>query len=132
MRQSAGLVWLLIGLTTARADTYPRQPAVDALHYVFRLTLNDATGEIAGEATVDLLFVNARVTRFALDLTSVKSGKGMTVAAVTSAGKPASAASSPFATEAFPRPACASDLTNTASELSSASTGRIWRDSGFR
>ena len=88
MRWSAGFVWFLIGLTPAGADTYPRQPSVDALHYVFRLTLNDATDEIVGETTVDLRFVNDGVTEFALDLISVKNGKGMAVSAVMSAGAP--------------------------------------------
>ena len=31
----------LLFTTTASADTYPRQPGVDAVHYVFRLTLED-------------------------------------------------------------------------------------------
>ena len=32
------------------ADQYPRQPGVDAQHYIFRLTLRDDTDEISGEA----------------------------------------------------------------------------------
>ena len=85
-------LWLLasFGPWTAPlpADTYPRQPGVDALHYIFRLTLSDDTDEIAGEATVDLRFVQDGVADFALDLTSVKDGKGMAVSEVTSAGAP--------------------------------------------
>jgi aminopeptidase N len=61
---------------------------VDALHYVFRLTFNDASDEIAGEATVDLRFVKDEVTGFALDLASVANGKGMTVSEVTGGGAP--------------------------------------------
>src|SRR4051794_2128764 len=70
----------------AFADNYPRQPGIDAQHYIFRVTLSDDNDEVAGEATVDLRFVNEGVTQFALDLTSVKDGKGMTVSEVTSAG----------------------------------------------
>ena len=62
------------------ADTYPRQPGVDAVHYVFRLTLADDTDEITGEATVDLRFENG-VTEFTLDLAS-----SMTVTGVASGG----------------------------------------------
>src|ERR1051325_4905860 len=68
------------------ADTYSRQPGVDALHYVFRLTLSDDTDEIVGEATVDLRFIKDGQTEFTLDLTSVADGKGMTVSEVTSGG----------------------------------------------
>lgn len=73
------------------ADTYPRQPQVDALHYVFQLTLNDDNDELAGEATIDLRFTRDGVAEVALDLASSNegkggAGKGMTVAAVTSGG----------------------------------------------
>jgi aminopeptidase N len=82
---------LLLGIAVwtmpAVADTYPRQPGVDALHYTFRMTLNDDTDEIEGEATIDLKFVKDGVGEFALDLASAKGGKGMTVSAVTSAGE---------------------------------------------
>src|SRR5947209_7053468 len=72
----------------AFADNYPRQPGIDAQHYIFRVALSDGSDEITGEATVDLRFVNEGITRFALDLTSVKDGKGMRVSEVTSAGAP--------------------------------------------
>jgi aminopeptidase N len=68
------------------ADNYPRQPAIDVLHYTFRIVLSDANDEVGGETTVDLRFLQAGVTHFALDLTSLKDGKGMTVARVTSRG----------------------------------------------
>src|SRR5947207_4396289 len=87
----AALVFLSLGLIapTAAADTYPRQPGVDALHYAFRVTLRDDSNEIAGEATADIRFVKDGVTEFALDLTSAAAGgKGMTVSAVTSGGAP--------------------------------------------
>jgi len=44
------------------ADTYPRQPGIDAQHYVFRVTLNDDNDEIVGETTVDLRLVKDGVT----------------------------------------------------------------------
>jgi aminopeptidase N len=69
------------------ADTYPRQPGVDALHYVFRLTLGDDSDEIAGEATVRVRLLSDGVDGLALDLTSVVEGKGMTVSAVSSDGR---------------------------------------------
>jgi aminopeptidase N len=65
------------------ADTYPRQPGLDARHYIFRLSLSDDTDEIAGEATIEFGFVQDGVTEIALDLVS-----GMTVAEVTSGGEP--------------------------------------------
>lgn len=68
------------------ADTYPRQPGVDMLHYVFRLTLSDDNDEIAGETTIDLRFTQAAISEVTLDLASATDGKGMTVSEVTSNG----------------------------------------------
>ena len=70
----------------APADTYPRQPGIDALHYVFRITLGDASDGIEGEASIRVRFVASGVTEVVLDLASPAAGKGMTVAAVASAG----------------------------------------------
>jgi hypothetical protein len=69
------------------ADTYPRQPGIDVLHYTFRLTLRDETDEIAGESNHDIRFLQACLTTSALDLASPNSG-GMTVSAVTARGVP--------------------------------------------
>jgi aminopeptidase N len=69
---------------TALADTYPRQSGIDALNYVFRLTLSDDTDEILGEATIDLRFLKDSLADFTLDLASVKDGKGMSVSEVQS------------------------------------------------
>jgi hypothetical protein len=65
-------------------DTYPRQAGVRPEHYVFALTLSDASDEIVGEATVAIRFTKDGLTRFFLDLASVADGKGMTVAGVSS------------------------------------------------
>lgn len=83
----AALVWLAIS-TSVRADTYPRQPDVDAVHYVFALELGDASAEIAGTAQVEMQFLKAGAAAFELDLASAANGKGMTVTEVTSPDGP--------------------------------------------
>jgi len=82
-RSLAVLLLLSLAAPHAAADTYPRQPGVDALHYVFRVTLRDDSDEIAGEAVAEMKFVQDGVTECALDLASAANGKGMTVLAVT-------------------------------------------------
>ncbi|MDX2031531.1 MAG: M1 family aminopeptidase [Blastocatellia bacterium] len=82
------LIALCLCTAPAVADTYPRQPNVDAIHYAFQLALNDENDEIAGEAVITLRFTSAGVTEAALDLASAGNGKGMTVASVTSGGTP--------------------------------------------
>jgi aminopeptidase N len=68
------------------ADTYPRQPAVDAVHYVFKLTLTDATDEIAGESTALLKVVSGGAREIALDLTGKSGERGMSVSSVACGG----------------------------------------------
>lgn len=84
------LLFTALSLSAAQAvaDTYPRQPKVDAAHYVFQLTLNDDNDEIVGEAMIALRFTGAGVTEIALDLASASNGKGMTVESVTSGEAP--------------------------------------------
>lgn len=65
------------------ADTYPRQPGIDAIHYVFRLTLGDDSDEIRGETTARIRFLQDGVHEIALDLASPSGGRGMTVSTVT-------------------------------------------------
>jgi aminopeptidase N len=86
-RSNAIAVLLLLLAAPGFADTYPRQPGVDAIHYAFRLTLDDASDRIAGETTITVR-VAAGVGEVAFDLTSPANGKGMTVSAVTVAGRP--------------------------------------------
>lgn len=81
MRTLLGALLLLPAL--ASADTYPRQPGVDAIHYVFRLTLGDATDEITGRASITVKFLADDVREVVLDLASTAAGKGMTVQSVT-------------------------------------------------
>jgi aminopeptidase N len=88
---------LLIPLVTAATgsapprDTYPRQPGIDAEHYLFRITLRDDTDRIDGEADVYFRFRLEGVTELALDLASVSTindGKGMTVSGISADGGP--------------------------------------------
>ncbi len=81
---------MFMGMSGSRAaaDTYPRQPGIDALNYTFRITLSDETDEIIGEAIVDVRLLDDSVKELALDLTSASNGKGMTVSEVTSNGSP--------------------------------------------
>ena len=73
---------LLLNAAILEADTYPRQNGVDAIHYVFRLGLSDASDEITGETTVTVKFLIDKVGDVQLDLASVSAGKGMTVQSV--------------------------------------------------
>jgi aminopeptidase N len=61
---------------------------VDAIHYVFRLTVSDTSNEIVGECTATLKMVAPDVSEVFFDLTSAVQGKGMTVSAVTGADGP--------------------------------------------
>jgi aminopeptidase N len=82
-------IGLILSSVGARADTYPRQPRVDAEHYVFRLTLlTTDSNEIQGQATVRLRITQNGAKDAFLDLTSATpDGKGMTVTQVTSNGQ---------------------------------------------
>jgi aminopeptidase N len=71
------------------ADNYSRQPGVDVQHYIFRVTLGDASDAIEGETTVSVRFLQDRLAELALDLASPANGKGMTVTAVTDGTSPA-------------------------------------------
>lgn len=84
---------LIVSLATPSAslsaDTYPRDPRVDILHYTFRLTLNDQSDEIDAEAIIDARFLAAGVTELVVDLVGKGAGdKGMTVSDATSGGQP--------------------------------------------
>lgn len=72
----------------ARADTYPRQPGIDVVHYVFRVRLMDTSDEIAGETTATVRVNGTGVKELYFDLRSASAGKGMTVSSVTAAGRP--------------------------------------------
>ena len=79
-------ILLAFAASLAFADSYPRQPGIDAQHYIFRVTLSDDSDEINGAATIDLKFVQDGLVEAVLDLTSLNAGKGMTVTGVSSGG----------------------------------------------
>src|SRR5262245_32436884 len=89
MRKSVLAVAVLAAAPPVLADTYPRQPGVDALHYRFQLTLTDDSDVIEGESTIELRFVREGVSSIALDLVNERQGKGMTVSSVRSDDAPA-------------------------------------------
>ena len=69
----------------AWADQYPINKSIDIKHYSFQINLSDSSNEITGNATIKLLFKQAGVNNFRLDLvnkTNEKKGKGMVVDAV--------------------------------------------------
>ncbi len=81
---------LLCLCLAAFADTYPRQPGIDTLHYVFRLSLSDDNDEIAGEATIDVRFTQDGLREVTFDLATSTNNKGMTVVEVISNNAPVS------------------------------------------
>jgi aminopeptidase N len=85
------MLWRLTGLfllctAVLNADTYPRQPGIDAVHYVFRLGLTDRSNEITGETTVTVRFLRDGIADLNLDLTSLAVASGMTVQTVRRGG----------------------------------------------
>jgi len=83
------LMFLLIP-ALSMADTYPKNPKVDILNYIFRIELSDNTDAIKAEALIDVRYVGEGVEFLRLDLvkTSAALGnKGMTVSSVVSEGK---------------------------------------------
>jgi len=89
MRTSVIAAAFLSTVVVMHADTYLRQPGVDAQHYAFKLTLlTTDSNEITGEATVRLRVVRPETREVLLDFaTAMPEGKGMTVTAVTRDGK---------------------------------------------
>ncbi len=88
--KKVAVLFVLLASAFPLADTYPRQPGVDAIHYVFRLTLADGSNEIAGEATVQLRLAADNLAEALLDLASARERGGMTVSSVTIGGGAAS------------------------------------------
>ena len=75
------LLALLSG-SAPSADTYSRQPGIDAVHYRFAITVSEQSARIEGEATVTFRIL-APVTSVELDLMSGPGDRGMTVTAVS-------------------------------------------------
>ncbi len=86
LRTTVMVIAVLLMAVVGDADTYVRQPGVDVVHYVFRLTLDDHSNRIAGEATITFRLAEG-VGEIALDLASMADAKGMTVSAVTIGGR---------------------------------------------
>ena len=88
MRPLILLLVLTCGLVDLRADTYPKNPRVDVVHYRFALELQDQDDRISGTADVDLLFVGDGETSLRFDLVNREgaAGPGMTVSAVSTNG----------------------------------------------
>lgn len=84
MRSLALLVILACGLSDAHADTYPKNPRVDVVHYRFALDLQDRDDRIEGVADIDVRFAAAGETALRFDLVNLDAatGRGMTVSAV--------------------------------------------------
>lgn len=91
IRSLFSLLLTAITFSLAQADTYPKNPRIDILHYAFRIGLSDETDVIQCEATVTVRFLTTGTDLLRLDLikaTPALNGKGMTVSQVTSDGKP--------------------------------------------
>ena len=68
---------LLLTATATSADTYPRQRGVDAIHYIFNLTISDASNELVAESTVTVRFTAAGIQELTPDLTTATASPGM-------------------------------------------------------
>lgn len=89
MRHALALLLVLaFGVAEAVADTYPKNPRVDVLHYRFALDLQDQDDRVSGTADVDVRFVGEGETSLRFDLVNLDTatGRGMTVARVTADG----------------------------------------------
>ncbi len=88
MKQKSLLLSLLLVIffTRSYADNYPRNYAIDILHYAFHLVFSDNTDEIKGRADITLQCKQDTVRQIRLDLVNRSDkwkGRGMTVQAVT-------------------------------------------------
>ena len=71
-------------------DTYPKNPNIDVINYIFKLELSDKTDEITGEATIEVNFLVDGIRELRLDLINQSkdlNGKGMLVSSAASDGK---------------------------------------------
>ncbi|MEE8585352.1 MAG: M1 family metallopeptidase, partial [Acidobacteriota bacterium] len=93
LQQSSAIgVLILLGLTSglSGADSYPRQSAVDILHYRFELQLSDESDEIVGRALLTVQFLASGSRVLQLDLIGREPGgsaTGMTVTSVQEEGR---------------------------------------------
>ena len=84
-------VCLILSVFPSQAtDTYPKNPAIDMLHYAFTITLSDAVDEIEGVARMQIKFKKEGITTVRLDLINKSKAldqKGMVVTSVDDKGK---------------------------------------------
>ncbi len=76
---------LLLVLSNSYADNYPRNYAIDIMHYAFRLTFSDNTDELKGSASITFQCKQKEVKQLRLDLINQSDkwkGKGMQVQSV--------------------------------------------------
>lgn len=66
----------------AWTDTYPKNPNIDMLHYVFDIALSDSTDVIEVEEQIEFRFMEAGMTALRLDLVEHQEETGMEVSAV--------------------------------------------------
>jgi aminopeptidase N len=90
----AALLCVLVPALTsgpAAADNYPKNPAVDVVHYAFQVTLSDGTDRIEGVANVTARLLVDGITALRIDLAGPMDGRGggMTVSAVRVDDQPA-------------------------------------------
>ena len=79
MQKLIVLMFFFGSLLAKASDRYPKNEAIDILHYRFQLELNDSTNVIAGQASITILFKKS-ISEFELDLTNKNSqGMGMKI-----------------------------------------------------
>ena len=81
----------LITFYHSYADNYPRNYAIDILHYAFKLTFSDNTDELKGSASITFQCKQKEVKQLRLDLINQSDkwmGKGMSVQSVTLNNQP--------------------------------------------
>jgi len=81
---------LLLFLTTAGADFYPKNNNIDVQSYVFKVKLNDDSDEIQCQAVLEVNFLKNGIDEFYLDLVDKESrddGKGMIITRISKNGK---------------------------------------------
>jgi len=84
-------LFLLAFVQASYADKYPRNYAVDIIHYAFELKLSDQTDEIFGTASITVLFKKNDVKQIRLDLvnrTEARKAKGMVIESITLGNNP--------------------------------------------
>lgn len=89
MRYKYSLLVLLVCFIskTSFADSYPRNYAIDILHYRFEISVSDNNNEIFGKASISIQFKKSNIKQFRLDLinqTELRKGKGMLVQSISS------------------------------------------------